>query len=168
MLSNFRNTYSSHSFGSPAHHAHPLASPRPPLGLPGCGRHYRAHFRPSRWSIRIDRLRWTETRVRPRPPVLFHPSIPFRRLSQKGRSCRAKSAPSLLLTHDLETAGEFGAFTLTYYPGLFVSQMENGDKPIPLGTLAHTIYTDGRKVEGCTLLSCSFYFILIFFSGVIS
>ena len=39
--------------------------------------------------------------------------------------------------------------------------MENGDKQIPLGALAHRIYTYNRKVEGCT---CPFHFI----SGVIS
>ena len=41
-----------------------IATPRH-LGLPGCRRHHRTHFRPCRWSIRIDHLRRAETRVRP-------------------------------------------------------------------------------------------------------
>ena len=61
----FSHTYCSHSFALPNIMAHPPASPHPPLGLPGCRRHHRAHFQPSRWSIRVDHLRWTESRVRP-------------------------------------------------------------------------------------------------------
>ena len=47
----------------------------PPPGLPGCGRHHRAHFRTTRWAIRIDHLRWSESRVR---PILFAPRRPLR------------------------------------------------------------------------------------------
>lgn len=38
---------------------------------------------------------------------------------------------------------------------LFLSQMESGGKHIPLGALAHCVYTDDCKVEGCT---CPFSF----------
>lgn len=34
----------------------------------------------------------------------------------------------------------------------FLSQMESGGEHIPLGALAHCVYTDNRQVEGCTCL----------------
>jgi hypothetical protein len=78
-----------------------IATPRltPPLGLPGCRRYHRAHFRPCRWSIRSDHLRRTESRVRPvrhlnyihgllsssspSSPCSLSP-IPYRRCPRKG------------------------------------------------------------------------------------
>lgn len=74
LFFSFRIRIPGHSFffGSPVPHMMHhwlirLASPRSTryLGLPGCGRYHRAHFRSSRWSIRTDHLRWTEIRVRP-------------------------------------------------------------------------------------------------------
>jgi hypothetical protein len=63
------------------------------LGLPGCRRHHRAHFRPCRWSIRIGHLRWTETRVR-QITFLFIPLTPFRRCPRKGRLVAPKCPPA--------------------------------------------------------------------------
>jgi hypothetical protein len=98
----FAYVFPSHSFF--ALHSRTLCSSvgiaTPPLGLPGCRRYHRAHFRPCRWSIRSDHLRRTETRVRPVRHLnyihgLLSPSSPsspysLSPMSQKGKSCRLK------------------------------------------------------------------------------
>src|SRR5258708_37606960 len=119
------HTYSSHSFTR----AHLRASPRPLPGLPGCRRrHHHAHFRSSRWPVRIDHLRWTEIRVRPihslTTTVLFFLVIPHTLLpmSLDGK-CLEPKCPNPTVPR-LGTAGEFHST----YRNYFGSQMESGDE----------------------------------------
>ena len=109
LISPCRTSCSSAAGIASPRHATPLRH----LGLPGCRRHHRTHFRSCRWSIRIDPLRWTETRVR-QITFLSIPLIPYRRCPRKGRLIAPKCMPSSFSPRLRTAVGEF-RFTLNLF-----------------------------------------------------